>query len=421
MNAGVFETSVDPRLRVDALAAELRAAADALRRVPLSAILDLLDAYSQALAREATASVEGVAFLSLWMRRGHLEDLVDRSLHGGSPSLDRFVTHGEGLIKAQPKGLVCHWVAGNVPTLPVFSWVIGLLCKNVSLVRVSRPSIAPTQALLATLERTASAGKFTATRALECVRFLHFDSEDQARHASMSLAADAKLVWGGGRSVEAVTRLPRQPHCNEVVFGPKYSVGVICRQTQENPAILERTLDAFVRDVMAFDQSACSSPQTIFVERSARGSEAIRDRLAERLARATRAARIEVDSYTTTRIYQTRAAWGLASARTFRAPIGAQWSVCLDRSVELKQAIQARTVFLVEVEDLAQVPACMTPRVQTLGLAVCNPDRALELADQCTARGVARCVRPGLMNVYDLPWDGRMTLSELVNWVSVKR
>lgn len=403
------------------MAAALRQHSERLRRIPVSSILDLLDDYSRQLADSPdAASLEGLAFLTFWLRRRNLEPLVESALHGGMASLEGFVDHAGGRIKAQPKGLVCHWVAGNIPTLAVFSWVVGLLCKNVALLRVSEATVAATDTLVAALARARGRG-FSGEQALAAVRFVHFDSADHERHAAMSLAADCKLVWGSGPTVDFVGGLPRQHHCNEVVFGPKYSVGVICRETQEEPARFARTVDAFVRDLMAFDQQACSSPQTIFVERSRLGAQVARDLIAERLDRATRSAQVRVDGYTATRIHQARALWSFTPGRTFRAPAGAQWTVCLDADVELKEAVQSRTVFLVDVEDLSQVAACMTPRVQTLGLAVVDDERALELADRCTARGVSRCVRPGLMNVYDLPWDGRMALSEMVNWVSLKR
>lgn len=421
MNQHVLRESGDGSLSIETSASEVRRESEFLRRLTLSSILDLLDDFSRQLASHTEATeLEGLAFLTFWLRRRNLEPLVESNLHGGAASLEGFVKHGDGQIKAQPKGLVCHWVAGNIPTLPMFSWVMSLLCKNVALLRVSEASVTATETLISILARTRGSG-FSGGQALRTVRFVYFDLADEARHAAMSLAADCKVVWGGDTAVESITGLPRPHHSNEIVFGPKYSAGVICREIQEEPLLFTRTIDAFVRDIMIFDQRACSSPQTIFVERSNLGAETTRDLIAERLDRATRAADISVDSYTATRVYSARALWGLTPGKTFRAPTGAQWTVCLDSDVELKEAIQARTVFLVEVDDIFQIATCMNPRVQTLGLAVANDARALDLADRCTARGVARCVRPGLMNVYDLPWDGRMVLSEMVNWVSLKR
>jgi hypothetical protein len=201
-----------------------------------------------------------------------------------------------------------------------------------------------------------------------------------------------------------------------LVFGPKYSIGVIDRTTQETR--LAEVARAFVRDILIFDQRACSSPQTIFVEPSALDPEHLIEVFAEQFRRATRKA--EIDTYTATRIYTTRAMWGLHRDKTFCGSRGADWTVCYDSEVELKEAVQSRTVFLTGVSDLMDVIPLLTPKIQSIGLAVADRDRAIRFADAATRRGVSRCVKPGLMNVYDLPWDGKLALSELVRWVTLQ-
>ena len=49
----------------------------------------------------------------------------------------------------------------------------------------------------------------------------------------MSLAADARVVWGAREAIGAITALPRHEHCIDVVFGPKYSIGLIDRKRLE--------------------------------------------------------------------------------------------------------------------------------------------------------------------------------------------
>ena len=39
-------------------------------------------------------------------------------------------------IRAQPKGIVCHFMAGNVPTLAIYSLFQAFLCKNASILRI---------------------------------------------------------------------------------------------------------------------------------------------------------------------------------------------------------------------------------------------------------------------------------------------
>ena len=99
---------------------------------------------------------------------------------------------------------------------------------------------------------------------------------------------------------------------------------------------------------------------------------------------------------------------------------GANWTVCMDREVSLKEAVQSRTVFLTEVESWREVLPLLSPKVQTVGIAFADRDDALAFAEAATAAGVARCVRPGLMNNYESPWDGKLLLNQLVRWVTMK-
>ena len=77
-----------------------------------------------------------LGFLPLWLRRANLQTLLRRSLRGKPEALDRFVRLDEKdsiAVRAQPRGLAVHWVAGNVPVLGMLSVVQSMLCKNANL------------------------------------------------------------------------------------------------------------------------------------------------------------------------------------------------------------------------------------------------------------------------------------------------
>jgi hypothetical protein len=92
----------------------------------------------------------------------------------------------------------------------------------------------------------------------------------------------------------------------------------------------------------------------------------------------------------------------------------------MDRQPTLKEAIQSRTVFLTEVDSWREILPLLTPKVQSVGIAFGDPADAEDFAGEATLRGVARCVRPGLMNGFESPWDGKLLVSEVVRWVSLK-
>lgn len=402
------------------LVESLQSKRDWLARVPIDRLLALLDDYARRLLTDPrTAQLEGTAFLSAWLKRRNLQQLLELNLNGNPGYLDGFVGHGRSYLAAKPHGLVAMWMPGNVATLPMFSLAPALLAKNVCLVKLALPDPNGMDRLLAVLGAAEVAG-LRGADLLEAVAVVWFDYRNQKLNDQMSLAADAKIVWGGTEAVRAISRLPRREHCVEIIFGPKYSIGLIGRKPLEDDAALDSVVAAFVRDIAAFDQRACSAPQTIFIERNQRrslrqvGEIFVRhlDRLPPKRA---------LDAYTAAQILKARAQWTLDEAKDVIASTdGADWTVCMDRDVSLKEAVQSRTVFLTEVDSWRDVLPLLGPKVQTIGIALDDLDESRALAEAATQSGVARCVRPGIMNNYESPWDGKLVLGQLVRWVTLK-
>jgi len=399
----------------------LRARQAWLADVPVGTLLALFDDLSGRLMRDPrTQGLEGTMFLAAWLKRHNLENLLRLNLSGNPAYLDGFQPRGRDYLAAKPHGLVAMWMAGNVSTLPMFSLVPGLLTKNVCLVKLAQPAPPGIDRLLEVLAESEAEG-LQGEELLKAAAVVWFDHRRSELSEAMSRVADAKVIWGGQAAVEAITRLPRPEHCIEIVFGPKYSIGVIDRERLEgNEKALDDAIAAFVRDVAIFDQRACSAPQTIFVERNARWSlREIGERFALHLDRL--APKPGLDPYTTMRILDARARWAMDEGRDVIASTGgADWTVCLDREVSLKEAVQSRTLFLTQVDSWRDLIPLLSPKVQTVGIAVAGREKALALAEGATRAGAVRCVRPGLMNNYESPWDGKLLLNQLVRWVTLK-
>jgi hypothetical protein len=392
-----------------------------LARVPVAALVALWDDFSARLLRDPrTKPLEGIMFLAAWLRQANLQKLLQLNTNDRSGCLDGFVPGDNYLLAAKPQGLAAMWTAGNVATLPMFSLVPGLLAKNVCLLKLATADPGGMDRLLAVLAQSGTEG-LRGEDLLRAVAVVWFDYRQQPLNEEMSLAADARVVWGGREAVRAITALPRREHCVDVIFGPKYSIGLIGRKRLETGGTaLDEAVAGFVRDIAVFDQRACSAPQTIFIERNPRVSLADVGRMfAARLDKLP--PKPGLDAYTTTRIAAVRAAWAMDPARDVLASAGgANWTVCMDREVSLKEAVQSRTVFLTEVESWRDVLPLVSAKVQTVGIAFADRDDALAFAEAATSAGVARCVRAGLMNNYESPWDGKLLLNQLLRWVIVK-
>jgi len=190
-------------------------------------LLALFDDYARRLPRDPrTARLEGAMFLSAWLGRRNLEQILELNLNGNLAFLDGFVSQGKNYLAAKPQGLVAAWMPGNVGTLPMFSLVSALLTKNVCLMKLALPDPDGMDKLLAVLAESEAEG-LRGDDLLEAVAVVWYDYHNHAMNKQMSLAADVKIVWGGAEAVRAISLLPRMEHCVEIVFGPKYSIGLI--------------------------------------------------------------------------------------------------------------------------------------------------------------------------------------------------
>ena len=393
-------------------------------KLPVELIVQLLDSTARQMTTSEFRGIEGIAFLSTWMRKRNLERVLRQNLGTNVEALDKAIEVDKGLqLRAAPRGLVCHWVAGNVPTLAMFSWVMAILAKNASIVRVSRSSVQAVRTLFQAVERAHveyQGQVYGGKTLLERTCVVHYPSDDATLNEAMSLVADARVVWGGSEAVRAITQLPRLEHCEDVIFGPKFSLSVADVATLTNPAAREKLVHNLVRDVLIFDQGACSSPQVLYVEGSLDEISELVDMLdAEFTAANRRTPKQQISETTAANIIRVRAEYGLSDEHLVRAPLDTSYSILLKQGVDLPDAIQSRTLFVRSVEDALDIVPLLSPKIQTIGVAISDDAKRMAFTEAAAVSGVSRCVPLGTMNFYDMPWDGMLPVSRLVRWSRV--
>jgi hypothetical protein len=389
-----------------------------LQKVSITKLLGFLNYYSRMLIQsEKTKNIDGIAFLSNWLRKSNLEKLIQNNL-GNKEILNQYVGTGNKRVKARPKGIVCHWIAGNVPTLAIFSLFQSLLVRNANVVRLPQKSVEVIAELLNLFSEITFEGIY-GKDLLKSIAILTFPSTDEKINNDMSILADVRIVWGGSVAVKSIQGLDHREHCEDVIFGPKYSFSVIDNEVI-NSENLEKYIRRFSNDVVAFEQSACSSPHVFFVESA---DQEKFDKIIELFKRElerlkTILPKETISQVTSTQIINKRSEYALSEDKKVYCSKENDWTILVDKNLMLEEPIQSRTIWIKPVNNLLDVINIITRKIQTIGCAIANEEKFYEFVDLASFKGVARCVAPGQMNIYDSPWDGVYLLQRLVNWVT---
>jgi hypothetical protein len=398
----------------EARVSQLRDESRGRRPIPFAERVAALDQLADALVRgraelPPSMRTSGAAFLAAFLRASHLEHLVRREI-ADPASLDRFVPVGERKsLRIVPRGIVCHWIAGNVPLLGMYSWALSALAGNVNVVRLSSRQDDLMSPVLDRLRAVSAAGARLADDTLVTT----FDRDDRTAHEAMSRAADVRIAWGGQDAVEAVRSLPCRWECEDILMGPRVSLAVV------DPAVLDDgALSRLAADIVYFDQSACSSPQVVFarLDPHAAEFEPFVERFARSLDEQTRRfGRHRLDFGETYRIQLDRARV-LLEGGSLRHDAATRWTLAIvDRPIDAVRCTNA-FVQLVPFEDFETVYRDIPANVQTAVMAL-PPADAATFAERAAQLGVCRLPAPGTGNHFENPWDGMGLMSRLTRWV----
>lgn len=393
-----------------------------LNLIPVQAIILIFDEYSRRLSRDKQLlKIEGVPYLSFYFKKSNLEKLINISLKD-KKYLNEFVYEEDGkLIKAQGRGIACHWIAGNIDTLAFYSVFQAIIAKNSNLVRVPKKNIQIVARLLKCLDNIEVNYEnkiYYSKDILKNICLIYFDSTDELLNKEMSFAADARIVWGGEEAVNYIVKLPKKTTCKDVIFGPKYSFAVFDKDIIEGYEC-QKYIEKFVMDIITFNQKACSSPQVLFVEKSSIPLEKTVKMIGKAFKKIEKRYKNIVDEATAARIINERGIYSLSLDKQIYCSKGLNYTILINNDIVLEEPVGGRCIFVKEVNSIFDVENLINRRIQTLGFAIKDKSKMLKFADMVTTLGVDRVVSVGIMNIYDSPWDGCFIVNELVRWCSI--
>lgn len=340
----------------------------------------------------------------------------------GNPLLlDTFQPRAKGgFAKAFGVDLAVHVWAGNVPGLPLWSLIAGLLVKSgtVGKVASAEPLMAGWFAqLLADID----------PRLADCLAVVWWKGGDTKREACAFAQADLVLAYGGNAALAQIRQ--QVPATTRFLpFGHKLSFGMVSSQALDaRKALKTAQLAAF--DVMRYDQQGCYSPQVFYVERGGKVTPEVFARyLAHELAcletKYPRRALDLAESASLAAWRQTEELKALAQPGAAVLGEGAWTVVYRDTPQALAPSALNRTVVVVAVDQLAQVMPLLAPHrafLQTVGVAAA-PRELFTLAESLGQMGVTRICALGQMTSPEAAWhhDGRCSLLDLTQMVDIE-
>ena len=432
-----------PRLQPaqwDALTARVRRAArEQLKALPVSFIIDAIDRAVQrwldpadpmrqradhVMPRLTGWDAEMVrqglnatfkTYRALQLHRFVAEDLDNPKM------LDEFQPRPSGgWARALGPDLLVHVWAGNVPGLPLWSLISGLLVKAGCVGKVARAEPLMAGWFAQTLAEVEPCLK-------DCMAVVWWPGGEVATEQQVLGLADHVLAYGADATMADLrTRVPVGTPLQ--LHGHKLSLGLVSRQALGGREAAQCARLAAL-DMVRHEQLGCYSPQAFYVERGGRvNPREWCDLLAAELGalqrRYPRPSPDLSEAVNVSAWIQSRAWSDDAQDYTVLGHENDDWRVLYtEQARELAPSALLRSVEVMAVDDLSQVPSLLEPRrtwLQTVGMAT-SPERLLELADRLGTVGVTRVCALGSMTAPQAGWhhDGRFSLLDLLRIVEV--
>ena len=160
------------------------------------------------------------------------------------------------------RGIVFHISPKNLPLNFFYSFTLSLLAGNSNIIKLPNGNFKETNIVLDTLKKTLKKKKYSKIKSSNL--FFNCNHEDQIIK-DISLICDARMIWGGDKSVGFYKKLPTHIKCIDLTFPDKYSISVIDLKSFKKLDLHEKKNLAkkFFLDTMLTDQNACNSPHSL--------------------------------------------------------------------------------------------------------------------------------------------------------------
>lgn len=327
----------------------------------------------------------------------------------------------QGYIKAVPQGITSHISAGNVFVGAVDTLVQGIITKNINILKMS--SFDPVFPLLFAelIKECDDEGVVFPYFAL-----VPFRGGDKAIENILKQESDLLIVYGGKEAVESY-RTDRGLFTKQVEYGPKYSCMYLDAETLRKSDI-QKIAQETAKDFTMWEQSACSSPHSIFINNKELAVEFAHYLRNEFEIKKQQYPSPEINNDEKMEITRTRELarvdQALGQSELIIPAVDDQsWTIVMEYNPNFKISCQHRTAFIIVVEHFEQVCEALSgygKYIQSVGILADNA-KLFDYSSKLTQLGADRITEIGNMSQrkHGTPHDGTRGLAEFVKWVSI--
>lgn len=206
-------------------------------------IINLLDDLSNEILRnpESKTYSDLISF-AFWCRKRNLK-LLQNNYHSS-------------ILSKKSIGTILHITPSNIPLMFAYSMVVGLLAGNKNIIRISNKEFPQVKILIKQLNNLIVKRHILLQDKIAIVQYNH--NHNITKY--LSEQCNARLIWGGNKTIETITAIKPQQNIIDICFKDKYSICIINSDKYLDTNQKDAIALNFYNDSYANDQNACSSP-----------------------------------------------------------------------------------------------------------------------------------------------------------------
>jgi hypothetical protein len=367
--------------------------------------VDFLNEVSrQILKNSGINRIPAVTALAFWLRKANIRSIIDENIH----------LLASKNIKTTPIGYVFHVCPSNVDTMFFYSLAISLLAGNKNILRVSKKlDFEFIHQVFGIVNEILTSEKYSTLS--HYIRLVSYGHEEEI-NSFFSEQADARIIWGGDKTVELFKRIPTKPRVKDFYFADRQSFSIINLSTFIKLGEVEKQDVAakFYNDSFTFDQKGCSSPQILLFYGNPSNDE-ISDFYQAVLQIAESQYATDITSLSSLKLNQqvvdsltvhTGRIWNSFNLLTFLEVL--DWA-------ELPHTCGGGYFYFQNIPKISDLKKILSKKIQTITTFGLNNTQIDELFEISYGRGVDRIVPLGKALDFGYIWDGYNLLDELTS------